>query len=287
MDIMLKLNPQYFEFFTPLVKWKILSVNDLYELSGYHGRKNSFHKLINRFETHQVIKSVNDLWSRKKYLYLTKLGEDLINHEEHIIGLSEEMLLHDMRLSELILAIKGALPTKEIKFEHEWRQKGQFSTLKRQYTDALLNREIKGKTQKIAIELELNQKSKERLSEKFQHYITSSYYDLCLYVFGRQNTMENYHRFCMEKFTPKEARKLVFFTLEGIEKGKFDLTNMQGLRANERVGFRSLFEADAKETWMQKVGVAIKGGRSERQSSDQNPYGFAAHGPDSPPTTKF
>lgn len=285
MDIMLKLNPQHYEFFIPLVKWKILSVNDLYKMSGYLGRKNSFHKLINRFETYQVIKSVNDLWSRKKYLYLTKLGEQLINHEEHIIGLSEEMLLHDMRLAELVLAFKHLIPAKDIKFEHEWRNKGQFSTIKRPYTDALINIEINGKIQKIAIELELNQKSKDRLHEKFQHYIGSSYYDLCLYIFGRSNTMENYHRFCMEKFTPKEAKKMFFFTLEGIEKGKFDLTKMQGLRANQKVGLSSLFEGDVKKNWLSRIGVYIKDRSDKSEISFQNPCGFAAHGPDSPPTT--
>lgn len=287
MDIMLKLNPEHYEFFTPLVKWKILSVNDLYEQSEYLGRKNSFHKLINRFESYEVVKSVTDLWSRRKYLYLTKRGDDLINHTDHILGISEESLLHDMRLAEFTLAFQKYLSFNSLKFDHEWRIKGDYSTIKRNYADAVINAHIKKKSHNIAIELELNQKSKERILEKYQRYVATSAIDLCLYIFGKQSTMQSYHRLCMEAFKTKEAKKFIFFTLAGIEKGKFDLTQMQGLRVNSPLSLRCLLQGEENKNWMRIMGDAIKGGSVERLSTRENSCEFSAPGPDSPPPTKF
>lgn len=252
IDLLLKINPQHFAYLNPLVKWKILSVKELYALSGYVGRKNSFHKVVDRFEKENVVKSFKDLWSRNKYLYLTSVGEKVINHSDHQMRLSEDRLLHDLRLSEIVRTIVTFAGIENYYLEHEFYKKGDYGTAKQTPDARLVTNFLGQKSKSVGIELELTQKSKERAREKMESYLNSSLYDYALYFFTLAQIARSYHSLALESFSEKDAAKFVFLTDEGIARGQFNFEHLEAKWGKKTVKFAEIFMADERETWWRR-----------------------------------
>lgn len=70
-DILLSVNSFHLELIRPLVKWKILSIKELFEDSGYVGTYKNFQKIVTRLEKAGVVKGTKDVWTKSKRIWLT------------------------------------------------------------------------------------------------------------------------------------------------------------------------------------------------------------------------
>ena len=240
MSLELKINPEHFKLLYPLKDWRVLDLANLQIKSDARLSQSSLIRLVLRLEKAKVIKGFRDPWSRKKYVYLTKKGEELISLSEYPTALSEESLFHDLRVVDLGLDLLKNKVFKNIRFEHQIVNKKNYITNLTLIPDAEIDGEMSGKKFSLAVELELHQKSKDRLEKKGEQYL-GSLYDHCLFMFGDKNTLENYRKFFSEKLGPKFNEKIFLFYLAGIYESEINLQKTEGLVFGKWMKFNDVF----------------------------------------------
>lgn len=240
MSLELKINPEHFKLLYPLKEWRVLDLASLRLESKFQLCRTSFNRLTLRFEKANIIKGFRDPWSRKKYVYLTKKGEELISLTDHPTSVSEGSLFHDLRVVDLGRELLRNDIFKNIRFEHQIVNKKNYVTNLALIPDAEVEGIMNGKTFSLAIELELHQKSKGRLEKKGEQYL-GSLYDHCLFMFGDKNTLENYRKFFHEKLGEKFNEKIFLFHLAGIYESEINLRKTEGLVFGKWMRFNEVF----------------------------------------------
>lgn len=99
-DLLLSINPFHLELLRPLVKWKILSIKELFEDCSYRGNYKSFQRTISRLEKAGVLKGNKDVWTRTKRIHLTRMGNEFVNNlrwMSHVID--DGSFFHDSRVT--------------------------------------------------------------------------------------------------------------------------------------------------------------------------------------------
>jgi hypothetical protein len=240
MSLELKINPEHFKLLYPLKDWRVLDLASLRIESKFHLCRTSFNRLTLRFEKAKIIKGFRDPWSRKKYVYLTRKGEELISLNEYPTALSEESLFHDLRVVDFGRELLKNEVFKKIRFEHQIVNRRNYVNNLALIPDAEIDGEMNGKKFSLAVELELHQKSKDRLEKKGEQYL-GSLYDHCLFMFGDKNTLENYRKFFSEKLGPKFNEKIFLFHLFGIYESELNLKRTEGLVFGKWMKFNEVF----------------------------------------------
>jgi hypothetical protein len=241
MSLELKINPEHLKILRPLKEWRVLDINSLNSESKAMLSWDSLIRLILRLEKVKIIKAFRDPWSRRKYVYLTRLGEDLISITDNPTAISEESLFHDLRVVDLGREILRNDVFKKIRFEHQIVNRKNYINNMSLIPDAEMEGEMNGKKFSLAIELELHQKSKDRLEKKGQQYI-GSLYDHALFMFGDKNTLENYKKFFTEKFGEKFNEKIFLFYVRGLYESEINLVRTEGYVYNKWMKFNDVFE---------------------------------------------
>ena len=240
MSLELKINPEHLKLLYPLKDWRVLDLASLHKKSNARLSQAGLVRLVLRLEKSKVIKGFRDPWSRKKYVYLTRLGEDLISLNDYPTAISEVSLFHDLRVVDLGLELIKNSVFKNVRFEHQIVNRKNYITNLALIPDAEVDGVMNGKNFSLAIELELHQKSKDRLEKKGEQYL-GSLYDHCLFMFSDRNTLENYKRFFTEKLGPKFNEKIFLFHLVGIYEPEINLQRTEGLVFGKWMKFNDVF----------------------------------------------
>jgi hypothetical protein len=240
MSLELTINPEHFKLLYPLKHWRVLDLASLRLESKFKLCRTSFNRLTLRLEAAKILKGFRDPWSRKKYVYLTKKGEELISLSDFPTSLSEESLFHDLRVVDLGRELLRNDVFKKVRFEHQIVNKKNYITNLALIPDAEVEGVMNGKNFLLAIELELHQKSKDRLEKKGEQYL-GSLYDHCLYMFGDRNTLENYRDFFTKKLGEKFNEKIFLFHLNGIYESELNLKRTEGLVFGKWMKFNDVF----------------------------------------------
>ncbi len=240
MSLELKINPEHLKLLYPLKDWRVLDLANLHKKSKAALSQPGLVRLILRLEKAKIIKGFRDPWSRKKYVYLTKTGEALISLSDYPTAISEESLFHDLRVVDLGQELIKNEVFKKIRFEHQIVNKKNYVTNLALIPDAEVDGVMNGKNFSLAIELELHQKSKDRLEKKGEQYL-GSLYDHCLFMFSDKNTLENYHKFFTEKLGQKFNEKIFLFHLGGVYEPEINLQKTEGFVFGKWMKFNDVF----------------------------------------------
>lgn len=226
-DILLSINPFHLELIRPLVKWKILSIKELYEDSNYPASYKSYHKIIQRLEKHEVVGSFKDVWTKSKRLYLTKKGNELVNPFDWMAHVfNQQNLFHDSRVTLYLRFLAQNLPVSSVVLEQEKmkiRKKEDFQKIR---PDAEFTLRANNKSADFILEVELTQKNKERAWEKMKNYKAISEYKNVLFVFPNPTIFECYLQI-FEDHKKEIGRHNYIFALDpGLIKGspRLDIT---------------------------------------------------------------
>lgn len=229
-----RVNSFHVDILAPLVKWKILSLRKLRVMSGYQGKINSFERIVRRMESNGVISSFIEPMSRSKYIYLTRIGSRLIGMENYT-DQSKETLFHDSKVTEVCNEFMKLDCFNSVKLEHE------ISSLNSILPDAILSGSKDDKKFRIALELEITQKSKARIIEKITDYRNSIEFDYALYLFSSDAIYKNYKR-CIEENIGKNIwNKVIFFSLPSLLDGECRLENATGYFDNQEIKLHDVF----------------------------------------------
>jgi hypothetical protein len=204
-------NSVHLSYLRPLLKWRIMDVKSLMKESELEPNYHGFYRIIRELESKKVLEGFRDPYSRKKYVYLSSRGESALSLKENPTSVSENSLIHDLKVSEICRLFLQNGWIKEALLEHEINDKRAFLSTSKVNPDALFEGERKGKKFKIAFELELTRKSKQRIIQKALHYGESDYYDYVLYMFSQKSLVESYMESIKEKVGTEKMKKFMFF----------------------------------------------------------------------------
>jgi hypothetical protein len=227
---MLQINSIHLNFLSPLNKWKILDLKSLREESEYPSHPRNFEKLISRLEKIKILKSFKDPWSNRKFVYLSHHGLGLVGSDSKDL-LTSESASHDAKVTQLVRVL----------LERECVQSAEIAPVMSQNNqvtrpDAILKAKVNGKNVRIALELELVQKSKVRIKSKINYYLNSDYYDHVIYMFCQKNIYQNYKRYIESEFmNVKNLGKLKLFENPTIFSRQTDLEKSQGTNFKEEI----------------------------------------------------
>ncbi len=217
------INPSHLDILSPLARWKILSLQDLYIESKFKKGLAGLYKAVQRLERDELLHSFRDSWSKEKFLYLGNRGHELLGvSDQQRINL--EQRYHDalaVKISKTFLEKRWA---QEVKLDFELSESlNRFDYL----PDAALFSKSGEQTFCIGLELELTQKTKERVISKLQFYAKSDRFDHVLFIFYREGVCKTY-RELMQLNIPKEFHKKFIFSLkEDLSLKEFELEDAQ------------------------------------------------------------
>lgn len=236
------INPRHLDILSPLARWKILSLQDLYIESKFKKGLAGLYKAVQRLERDELLHSFRDSWSKEKFLYLGQRGHELLGvSDQQRINL--EQRYHDALAVKITKSFLEKRWAQEVKLDFELRENlNRFDYL----PDAALFSRSGEQTFCLGLELELTQKTKERIVSKIQFYAKSDRFDHVVFIFYREGACKTYLDL-MQLNVPKELHKKFIFTLkEDLSLKEFDLEEAQTFFNGKRLILSELFQRKSK-----------------------------------------
>ncbi len=224
-------------YLAPLLKWRIMDVEGLRFELDFEMNYSAFCRSLRLLEAKGVIGSYRRPSSGKKFIFLTLRGEKLLKHEQNPTAISKETLVHDLKVSALVRTLTKNGWIQAGTLEHELHNKRQFGSVLRVIPDALLECMKNKKTIKIALELELNLKSRPRIVEKVRQYLADDSFDGVLYLFSKKSHFESYRQIIVEEEGEGALKKLALFIITNED----DLDRTQGVFKGKASILREVF----------------------------------------------
>lgn len=189
----------YIDILSEVGRWKIISMKSLYEGMSFKTSYQMFCRKIKKLESEGYVRSIiGD--RRRKLITLTTRGSEVcpygISFDE-----AEDSLNHDLIATNVV--------TKMIEFENF--KTGQVQCFGRGLDvepDGVIFGQKNGKEYSLAIEVELHQKSKTRLTDKLIKYSNSIYYSYVIYIINKEATFRAYKKI-LENMTEDVHRKII------------------------------------------------------------------------------
>ncbi|MBL7665284.1 MAG: replication-relaxation family protein [Bacteriovoracaceae bacterium] len=211
MTEFMNLNSLHLNYLGPLLKWRVMDLESLrrecFRIPKYH----NFYRVIRSLEKRKVLEGYRDPFSRKKFVYLSSLGEAQLSIRENSNALSRETLIHDIKVSEIVRALLDSGLIENAELEHQIHDKRTSRNDFEITPDAVLYYEKDGKKIKVALELELTRKNNQRITEKARQYLYNSFYQNVIYIFPQKELMKKYQEVMLNKLGDDVFKRLHFF----------------------------------------------------------------------------
>lgn len=237
MSYLEQVNPLYIEMLSPLRKWKILSLSDLKKDTEYSGTSSGFYKVVSKLEKAKLIGSFKNPWNNQKYLYLLPKGIEALGENKMSLGVNKDSRFHDSIVSIIGKKVLEIDIFKKLYLDFEIR--GSFNLLER-IPDLIVEGELK-RPFNMALEVELTQKSKQRVVDIFRTYSNSLVVNQILYITDKQSILNSYTKYLNELGGEIAQEKFLFLMAKDLTKGKVDLLDDPLWFKNQQTSLRSIF----------------------------------------------
>jgi hypothetical protein len=206
------LTDKNFDLLKLIAEWKAISIKSLQKMSGHEGSREGFFAQVRRLEKRGLIKSFYKTGLRLKFVHITNqaLNEFFPDHFSRSMIIKEDQLYHDAVASNVVQKL-NEFPTLNKSFlRHQFFNQQSFSHYLPLDPDALFFGTKANRPFTMSLEIELTQKSRTRIFEKFSSYANSEYFKIVVYLFDKFNIYDAYQRFHSElcaSSSPKEAER--------------------------------------------------------------------------------
>lgn len=217
------IHPNHLDLLKPLASWKILNLNTLKKFSKYKKGSSSFYKTITKLEENLLIDSFIDSWGKEKFVYLTQEGFRAIGYEDYSCEMKRDERFHNAYLVQACIPLYFLDNFKEMSM-HAFRKTG--NSFHKNESDARCLFECYGKDFNLAIELELNQKSKNRVENIFKLYNQEENLDFVLYISHNNSLLNTYKNLAYNIFSKEEAGMFGFLHVEELHNLQQSLLNL-------------------------------------------------------------
>lgn len=231
------LNGLYLSYLTPLLKWRVLNLESLRRECFNEPEYFNFCKIIRSLEKAKVLEAYRHPFNRKKYVYLSALGEDKLSLKENPSAISKDTLIHDIKVSEMAKRFVELGWADNVELEHQLSDKRNFRATYKIIPDALLEIKKNGVDYKIALEVELSRKNNQRIIEKARQYAASTYYNHVFFYFSRREVMNQYLSVLSETLGEAGLVKFMFF----YEQNGSDLLKITGIFKGKEIKLANIF----------------------------------------------
>ncbi|MBD65936.1 MAG: hypothetical protein CME62_12060 [Halobacteriovoraceae bacterium] len=204
---------------------------------------NHFALLLRKLEKAQIIKSYRHPLNRKKYVYLTRKGDEQFIAEHNRTQIDDKSLFHDLLVSEISRSFKNLVWINEAELEHTFKNKRSFSDSTQVIPDARFYIRKRFSLLSIAFELELTQKEKTRIEEKAKQYIINSQYDFVLYYFTKPTVADTYRKIIKEIYSGKKYKKFLFVVDMNPVRSNKDWRELEIIHKDSKVPLAEFFES--------------------------------------------
>ena len=238
MQYLEKIKPSYFDLLYPLRKWKILNVRALKEEAEYHGSFSGFYKIISKLEKNLLVDSFINSWSNEKFIYLLPDGIKALGENELSLNINRELRFHDSIVSKVARDFKSYPHIEEVYLDFQTRQ--EFPLLER-IPDCLVTGNLRNPFS-MAIEVELTQKSQDRVKKILKTYSDSKVVNQVLYITDKKTILEAYKKYLFELGSVVLKEKFLFLYTKDLAKGKADLLNSPVHFKNHVTSLSELFK---------------------------------------------
>ncbi|MGB0454612.1 MAG: hypothetical protein ACPGJV_12965 [Bacteriovoracaceae bacterium] len=210
-------------------KWSVIPSKVLFEQLNSKIRYTSFCKIIRKLEAGGLIKSelTNN---RSKILYLTIEGGKVSNMSAPHSYSSVE-LRHDLFVGVVLRKLLNHPSLVKGEIFH-----GDSSLIPDAVVDAVNN----DKKFKIAIELELTQKSLSRIKDKFNKYRLSKEFNNCLYIFNKPSAF-NFYSKLLKKECEATQKRILLLQDNNLSSENYNFSTLQVWYLGGFRSFDSLF----------------------------------------------
>ncbi|OUS00315.1 hypothetical protein A9Q84_00245 [Halobacteriovorax marinus] len=175
----------YSEFFNFLLKWKVVESSTVYNELFSHLKKTSYWNMVSLFKKEGLIETVGIGYPKKSMIRISsRLARSVYKDSKLGFDLSE--IIHESLLTDYCLFFLNNLKVGNIELAHELLDSETGNS--KLMPDAVI---FTNSNKKIAIELELTQKSRTRIYRKFNNYMHSEY-DYFIYLFINRSMSKNY-----------------------------------------------------------------------------------------------
>lgn len=222
MNYLEKINPNYLDILNQLFEWKILSIEDLKRISDFPNGLASFYKAIRKLESENLVKGFYDSFTNQKFIYLLADGFKAIGADKSI-PIHDENRFHDAHLVRLLLQFKMLVSVKEVLLDHQIKR---VFPLTEHLPDAIITGR-KTNEFHLAIELELTQKSKERIKETYQFYDSAPFFNNVIFIFNRGTPYQTYQEVLLETERIKNKNRFMFIYEPQLTRRNYDLSKSE------------------------------------------------------------
>lgn len=231
----------FLNYLQPLKKWRILDIENLRSELLVTPKYSNFCRVLRRLETQKILKAFRDPITKRKYVYLTKLGEDKIGIDHIQSSVAEETLLHDLKVSEFIKSISNFKGIVDTKLEHELKSQSGRNNKFNVIPDAEVTSSIDGINSRTAFELEISKKSTERILSKLTEYLSSKQYNYILYCFANINLLNSYYQKINNHFKENVSAKVKFLLWDQLDSEKLSTGEITGIFNNNKITLKEIF----------------------------------------------
>lgn len=218
-------------------RWKIIGMKKLYNSLNLDSSYSFFCRQVRKLELEGFIRSITG--SRKrKYLTLTTSGSKLSPYNAQFDE-SDAELNHDLIVSNVVSELNKFETLGEGHVLHE-------SDFFQVEPDGLIYINKDGIHGSMAIEVELTQKAKPRITSKYAAYKRADCFNYCLYIFNKE-TVYNAYRRQLDGMNDKVREKILLTCDPNLSISQFSYLGRPVYFRGEESVFEELFANKKRE----------------------------------------
>jgi len=212
-------------------QWKVVDMKSLKDMCNYEVGYFNLLKKVRTLESHGLVKGVL-LGSKNKHIYLTNEGLRYTGHD-YTYEICDENLTHDLIVSRVL---------KEL-LKHDSFTNGRMFhqiPVDQIFPDAQITGTKNNDIYRLAIEVELTQKSKKRVKEKYRRYAKGSVFTYGVFITNKETLFRTYRRF-LEEMNNDIQEAIILILDKDMTATKFDYEKTECFYLGKMLNFEALF----------------------------------------------
>lgn len=221
----------YINILREVGNWKIIPMKDLYRIKDFNLSYQMFCRKVKRLDEEGYLKTLRGI-NKKKFLSLSKKGIDFCS-AGCFFEFEEDSLNHNIISTKVITEL---LNCKNF-------QNGNALCMGDIYeveSDGIVFLKKDQDLHSIAVEVELNQKSSRRLTEKFVKYSNCKFYNYVLYVFNKESVFDSYNKL-LKSFDDDVQKKIILCLDKNLSEESFKPMKSHYYYMGKELSFEDLF----------------------------------------------
>ena len=172
--------------------------------------RTSFLKLIQRLEKKDFLHSFYQPGFPEKILYPSEKIIKKISPDQKVV-INKDHLFHDATLSNVARSLLKYSNVQSVQLRHQFFEQKNFAHYLEIDPDGILIGTKDNMPFTMGVEIELHQKSRSRIFEKFENYAQSPYFTAVIYFFDRESVYKSY-KLRVQEFDNKLLSQKIILT---------------------------------------------------------------------------